>query len=276
MTHRSTAAVTAALLTCLVNGRAQTNPARHPQFEAASVKPNHSGDPRIQFPPPVGGRFTATNIPLNMLLSMAYKVRVNNISGGPSWMSVDRYDIEAKAEGNPAPEEMNRMIRSLLEDRFGVAAHYETRDLPVYALVAAKNGPRLPAPKEGACTATPAGKALPPIAGQPLPTLLPTPCGGIRTLVNRLEGGNVGMAQLANALANVTRRSVLDQTGYNGMFDVQLNWTPDGESGKGGPADDSGPSLFTALQEQLGLRLESQKGPVEVLVVDHAGKATEN
>jgi uncharacterized protein (TIGR03435 family) len=285
----------AALLACVVN--AQTAPADHPQFEVASIKPNTSDNHLVMIRPPVGGRFTATNATLTMLVALAYKVRTNQISGLPSWAGSERYDIVAKSDTNPAQDQLALMVRELLADRFKLITHKETKELPVYALLIAKNGPKLPAAKEGACATYSPDKPLPapPQPGQPFtpPTM---PCGGFLMLGNRLEAGKVGMAQLVNVLANVTGRPVIDKTAYTGTFDVHLEWTPEAGMGRGGafggpgagpapggdpvpaapPADTSGPSIFTAVQEQLGLRLESQKAPVEILVVDHAEKATEN
>jgi uncharacterized protein (TIGR03435 family) len=286
---------------------AQTAPTDHPQFEVASIKPNTSGNGLVMIRPPVGGRFTATNVTLNMLVGLAYKLRPNQISGGPAWAASERYDILAKAEGNPAQDQLASMVRALLEERFQLVAHKETKDMPVYALLIAKNGPKLPAAKDDACTAFSPDKPPPPPPqpGQPFQPP-PTPCGGFLMMGNRLEAGKVGMAQLVNVLANVTGRTVIDKTGYTGTFDVHLEWTPEGGMGRGGPfarpgvgapggagvgiagpgpgpggdpghqADSSGPSIFTAIQEQLGLRLESQKAPVETLVIDRAEKPTEN
>jgi uncharacterized protein (TIGR03435 family) len=289
----------AALFTGVVY--AQTAPSDRPQFEVASIKPNTSGNGLVMIRPPVGGRFTATNATLNMLVGIAYKVRSNQISGGPAWAASERYDILAKADGNPTHDQFAAMLRALLEERFQLVAHKETKDMPVYALLIAKNGPKLPAAKEGACTAFSPDKPAPPPPRPPQPGQPfqppPTPCGGFLMMGNRLEAGKVGMAQLVNVLANVTGRTVIDKTGYTGTFDVHLEWTPEGGMGRGGlgggpvvvgagpggtgpggapEVDSSGPSIFTAIQEQLGLRLESQKGPVETLVIDRAEKPTEN
>src|SRR5438270_11632939 len=140
--------VVAALLAGLAH--AQTD---RPQFEVASIKPNTSGNGLVMIRPPVGGRFTATNATLNMLIGIAYKVRPNQISGGPGWAGSERYDIVAKADGNPTQDQFALMVRALLEERFQLVTHKETKELPIYALLIAKNGPKLPNPKEGSCAA---------------------------------------------------------------------------------------------------------------------------
>jgi uncharacterized protein (TIGR03435 family) len=268
--------------------RAQS-PAARPEFEVASVKPNTSANNMIMIRPPVGGRFTATNVRLKMLIGLAYKLHDYEISGGPAWISSDGYDITAKAaDSNIGIDQLRPMLQALLEDRFQLKAHRETKEVPVYALVVTgKNGPRLPEAKEGGCTAfNPAsGPPPPPKPGQ----FPPTPCGGFFMGPNHLEGGKVGMQQLVDALSSLLGRPVIDKTGFKGTFDVKLDFSPDGTSlvGRGGfgprgeqaeagTADNAPPSLFTAIQDELGLKLESQKGPGEMLVIDHAEKASEN
>jgi uncharacterized protein (TIGR03435 family) len=262
-------------------------PAR-PEFEVASVKPNTSGKNMVMIRPPVGGRFTATNARLKMLIGLAYNVQNFEISGGPAWIDTDGYDIEARAaDSNVGIEQLRPLLQALLEDRFQLTIHRETKDVPVYALLPGKNGPKLPEAKEKGCVAFGPNSPPPPppAPGQPF-ALPPTPCGGFLTAPNRMEGGKVSMAQFVRVLANALGRPVIDKTGFTGTFDVHLEFTPEGTAFAGGlPGaavglpqgfDTSGPSIFTAVQEQLGLRLESQKGPVEVLVIDHAAKASEN
>jgi len=152
--------------------------------------------------------------------------------------------------------------------------------MPVYALMAAKGGPKLPGAKEGGCVAfgpnTP--PPPPPAPGQALPTI----CGGFLRSPNTLQAGKVNMKQLVNVLSDILGRTVIDRTEFTGTFDVKLEYTPEGttsatdgfEPTQG--FDTSGPSIFTALQEQLGLRLESQKAPADILVIDHAEKPSEN
>ena len=257
-------------------------------FEVASVKPNTSGNNMIMIRPPVGGRFTATNARLKMLIGLAYKVQDFDISGGPGWIDSDGYDITAKAaDTNAGIDQLRPMLQALLEDRFKLKVHRETKEMPVFALMAAKNGPKLPVAKEGGCVAFGPGSPPPP---PPVPGKLPpTPCGGFMMGPNRLEGGKISMTQLVGALSNVLGRPVIDKTGFTGTFDAKIEFslegTTFGASGVGplgGPLPDAGnpdtsrPSIFTALQEQLGLKLDAQKAPSEILVIDHAEKASEN
>lgn len=269
----------------------QTNaqsPAPRPEFEVASVKPNTAGNDMIMVRPPVGGRFTATNARLKMLIGIAYNVKNFEISGGPGWIASDGYDIEAKAsDSNISLDQLRPLLQTLLEDRFKLMVHREKREMPVYALTAAKGGPKLPAAKEGGCTVFGPNTPPPPLpAPGQLPPIL---CGGFLRAPNLLQAGKVTMMQLVNVLSDVLDRPVIDKTGFTGTFDVKLEFSPEGTSFGGGfgggglalaggppPGDDAKPSIFTALQEQLGLRLESQKGPGEVLVIDRAEKASEN
>jgi uncharacterized protein (TIGR03435 family) len=269
------------------------SPAARAEFEVASVKPNISGNNMIMIRPPVGGRFTATNARLKMLVGLAYKVQNFEILGGPAWINSDGYDISAKStDTNAGIDQLRPMLQTLLEDRFKLKVHRETREVPVYALMAAKNGPKLPSAKEGGCTAfTPNGPPPPPPAPGQFP---PTPCGGFFMGPGHLEGGKIGMEQLTGALSNILGRPVLDKTGFTGTFDVKLDFSPEGTAmaGRGGfgppggppeadaskkaDADNAPASIFTVVQEQLGLKLESQKGPGSVLVIDSAEKASEN
>lgn len=185
-------------------------------------------------------------------------------------MESERFDVAAKADGNASVERMSQMLQALLADRFQLKAHRETRQLPVYVLLTGKNGTKMPESREGGCFVP--GSDKPPEvvkSGQ-----RPTPCGGFFFERDRLDGGRVYMQQLAGALSNQLRRPVVDKTGLTGTYDVHLRWTPD--ESQPGDTDSSDPSLFTAIEEQLGLKLESQKGPVETLVIDHAEKPSEN
>ncbi len=239
----------------------------------------------VMIRPPVGGRFTATNARLKMLVGIAYDVKGFEISGGPGWINSDGFDITAKAaDSNISLEQLRPLLQALLEDRFQLMVHRDTKEMPIYALTVAKGGPKLPAAKEGGCV--PFGPNIPPPpplgAGQPPPIL----CGGFLRGPNLLQAGKVTMTQLVNVLSDVLGRPVIDKTEFTGTFDVKLEFTPEGTAfgteGFGPPGglppgiDTSGPSLFTVLQDQLGLKLESQKGPGQVLVIDHAEKPSEN
>jgi uncharacterized protein (TIGR03435 family) len=255
-----------------------------PAFEVASVKRNTSSDPATVgggfFP---GGRYIAKDITVRALIREAYRVQGFQIVGGPSWITADKFDILAKAEGDPKPGPGDPlgpppiiflMLRSLLAERFKVAVHNETRDLPIYAIVMAKSdgslGPQLRAPAIDCSTYDFRNAPAPPPGGF---------CGGIRGGPGTMMGKGATMRQLALNLSPRLGRVVLDRTGLSGSFDLDLAWTPVGPadaSANGVPtaSADAGPSIFTALQEQLGLKVESTKGPVDVLVIDHVQHPT--
>ena len=272
--------------------RAQSPPTSSPPtptFEVASIKPNKSGSPgtRIMIPP---GKVTVSGITLKQFIAIAYHVRDFQVSGGPSWINSDRYDIDAKAEDSVVeelrklpPEEgakqMGLMVQSLLADRFQLKVSHTLKDLPVYALVIAKNGPKLHEANPG--DTYPNGiKGLDGVAHP----------GMMRMGRGQLTGQALPMGSLVMLLSQQLGRTILDQTGLKGKYDFELQWTPDQGQGAmlpgppgGGPGADSppppdasGPSIFTAIQEQLGLKLESTKGPVDILVIDHIEKPSEN
>ena len=269
-------------------------PADTPSFEAASVKPNKSGDRRTAMIFQPGGRLNASNVTLQMLISTAYGTPQPlpnfQIVGGPDWIDDDRFDVVAKASGDiqPGPDgPLPLMVRTLLKERFGLVAHTETRDLPVYALVMArsdrKTGSQLKSAAVDCAAIMARGRG-----GQPPPLPAPgerPPCG-IRLTPGDMVGGGISIAQFAFAISRYVNRPVLNRTGLAGNFDFDLQWTPEvmppaGPPGPpGAPAppaiDPNGPSIFTAVQEQLGLKLESTKGPVDVVVIDRAEHPTED
>ena len=243
--------------------------AARPQFEVISVKQNNAppGLLDIHFYP--GGRFTAVNMPLSLLIDMAFGVGTAQEHRVPGWINSDsaRYDITAKAEGDPDRNEMNAMIRNMLEDRFKLQAHREKKESTVYALTVARTGPKLTASKSE-CVDIPPGDLAPRSTGAPA-------CGYFSILPNGLEGLKVNMGALAGVLTNVREigRRVIDKTGITSTFDVHIRWAAAGTDATG---DNSGPSLFTALEEQLGLKLETQKGTDEIFVIDHIERPAEN
>jgi uncharacterized protein (TIGR03435 family) len=217
------------------------------------------------------------------------------VAAGPEWIDATRFDIEAKAPegGQVTPAQVRLMLRSLLEDRFKFRAHTETRQLPVYELTVARGGLKLPEPKEGSCVTSPAAQPgggapapppPPPGAGQSVPPMVP-PCGmafvGISPAGGRIDGGKLTMEEFLNTLQSALGRPVFDKTQFSGTFDAHLEFTPDEALAglpPGGPAprSDLGVSIFTAIEQQLGLKLQSARGPVEVLVIDSAEKPTPN
>jgi len=238
-------------------------------FEVATIKPS---DPTAQgssvgIAP--GGIFRARNVTLKRLMQQVYDVRGYQILGGPAWLGTQGYDIQAKGNGPAVSEEdlakmtnaerdqfqvqMIARVRALLEDRFQLKVHRETKEMPIYSLVAAKGGPKLTARTE------PSGRDGFNVRGG----------SGKDASTLDVTGTRVRMSSLVRFLSEQVERPVVDKTGLTGDYDFKMNFVP-------GLADADGPSVFTALQEQLGLRLESQKGPVEMVVIDGVEKASEN
>jgi len=275
-----TKSMLAAVLTAFTAAQS-TSPAKPPAFEVASVKPNTSGDGRVLMTPQPGGRLNLVNVPLRLMIRYAYRVQDFQVAGGPDWISTARFDVVAKAEGgNPSQEELQLMLRSFLADRFKLVVRPDTREMPTYSLVPAradgKTGAQLRKSDANCGPAT--APSAPPAPGQ-----LPS-CGSMLGFGNLKARGST-MAALASTLSTFAGRIVVDRTGLAGGYDVDLNWTPDqiprpaGDQPvqvNGVTVDPNGPSLFTALQEQLGLKLESTKGPVDVLVVERAEKPAED
>jgi uncharacterized protein (TIGR03435 family) len=251
--------------------------APRPAFQAASVKLNTENPPNRGLRPLPGGRLTARNASLEQLIVVAYSVQRYQLIGGPSWMGTDGFDIEAKGEGEANNAQVWQMLQSLLADRFKLSMHRETKELPVYNLTGAKGAFNPPAPQEGGCV--PMDPTAPPPRGS-------LPCGVPRIgMSGVIDAAKFSTAQLVMTLATVLGRPVIDHTGFTGTFDIHLNFTPDtstqglpgGALGAAPPeSDPTRPNIFDALQEQLGLKLTSSKGPVEVLVIDHVERPTAN
>ncbi len=325
------ALIFAAIALAVIPLLSQTAPIPKPSFEVISIKPSAplgGGAVRIGGGAR-GNRYNVVGANLKMLLQQAYGPLPASgpggqlqIIGGPGWMDSDRYDIQANVDcsgGVISREHLQLMIQSMLEDRFQLKAHMETRELSVYNLVVAKDGPRIkpssdqtppaaatggppqpcgPAPAAPAA-ATPFGPLPPPPApgqrGGPLDPNFVPPRGSVMMMFGQtgmtMQASGVPLANLVNMLQQQVGRPVIDKTGLKGLFDFKLQFSPEGLAGApmpppppagAGPigpppstAADPVPSLFTAIQE-LGLRLESAKGPVSVLVVDSVQKPTEN
>jgi uncharacterized protein (TIGR03435 family) len=191
------------------------------------------------------GKLNYTNVNLKEVIGKAYKVQQYQIAG-PDWIETERFDIVARFPPHSTGDQVPLMLQALLEDRFKLALHRETKELPTYALVVAKNGPKFKT----------------------------TESEGLTINSNRTHWhveAKASMHRLAEILSEEVGRPVLDQTGLSGSYEMTLDWAPDDA-----PANDAtaGPSIFTALQEQLGLRLDSAKGPVEMLVIDRAERTS--
>jgi len=264
--------------------RAQSEPAGTLSFEIASVKANRSGDARAPSMILPGGRFTATNNTVRALILNAYGISASPylLEGGPGWIDSARYDVDAKADANAIPvgtpnrvlwEKTRLMLRKLLADRFKLSIRREAKEMPVYQLVAAKGGAKLQK-SDRDCSAS------------------VTTCHGFSGNPTRLSGSGVDMYDLAQTLSSYSDRPVIDGTGIAGLFEIKLQWNPIAAGSP--PADDvprspaavaregvrpdlaSLPTLQAALEQQLGLKLESRKGPVEICVIEHIERPSEN
>jgi uncharacterized protein (TIGR03435 family) len=239
-------------LTAIVTGIAAQAPIA---FDAVSIKPNRSaetgGTSRA-----TPGRYQGTNVTLMRLIRLAYRP-VQEFEGGPDWINTEHFDVDARADGTPTQEQMLAMLRAMLAERFALQVRQETRERPVYALALARRDgkPLLKRADDAPC---PGG---------------PGTCG-VRLGDGTLNSRSITMARLAGELSFVGRK-VIDRTGLDGAFDVNLQWTPDAPGAAPG-TDSNLPSIFTALQEQLGLKLEPTTGPVDVVVIVRAEKPTAN
>ncbi len=256
------------LLVAVGQANSQTPPIAPRKFEVASIKPSNSTDRRPFFDMThvlSGGQFSASNVTVKRLIQLAYRIKDFQISGGPGWAGSDLFDIAAKPDGPAKPEEFQSMLQSLLAERFALLVRRETREMPVYALVIGKNGPKL---KES-------------VAGS----------GPRMTKIRRglIAAEGTTMAALSGNLSTLLSRTVADKTGLTGQYDLRIEWTPDENqtamlaaegvpetTNDTPPPDAFGPSLVTALQEQLGLSLESQRGAIKLLVLERIQRPTPN
>jgi uncharacterized protein (TIGR03435 family) len=267
-------------------------PDSRPQFEVASIKPATGVGMRAIRATP--GRVNVDNMPLRRLIFVAYKAQDFQITGGPAWINTDLWSIEATAEGSMRGDRFPLMLQTLLEDRFQLKIHRETREGSVYELTVLDTGSKLRPTKEGSCipielkkpTAVP-DPSQPPVCGGRNSTATETGAESLESLGMPLtDQPGVPFQSLTGELSMLLGRTVINKTGLTGRFDFHLEWTPDAAGGSGpaasndlatlAAADAGGTTIFTAVQMQLGLKLKSAKGPVEVLVVDHAEKPTGN
>jgi uncharacterized protein (TIGR03435 family) len=257
--------IAVAVFVVSVSGLFAQSPAPHLTFEVATIKPVASDEKASRYITMQGAhRFVAKDYTLKLLIAAAYDLNPRTISGGPAWIESDHYDILAVTPGDvrPSRDEQMSMLRSLLADRFKLAFHREAQRFSIYELEVAKGGPKL---KES---------AAPP--GDP-PALIST----VYPQRVVLPARNATMGEFASLLQRaVLDRPVVDKTGLSGRYDFDLEWAPD-ETQFGGalpPASADAPSapFFTAIHEQLGLRLEATKGPLEALVVDKVERPPAN
>jgi uncharacterized protein (TIGR03435 family) len=244
-----------------------------PTFDVASIRENTTHDQHTHnsiYNTWSNSRFTATNLPLKMLLQWTFDIPESRIYGAPAWLDSTTYDIEAKSdpsvdeqlasmEPGQARSQKMAMLQALLAQRFQLVTHTETRDLPVFDLVLAKGGPKFKPSDANGTTISQSGGS------------------GIHRI--HVQGSDNTVELLARELAQAAGRIVIDKTGLAGRYDLTLRWTPDDAPPpllNGAPDPNPPPGLFTAIQEQLGLRLEPGKGPVPILVIDHIEHPSEN
>lgn len=266
-------AILAATLLALASaGSAQSDPPKTPEatFDVAVIRPNSTdvmGSSRSHiWSAATDGHIRAQNVSVLALIQYAYALPEMRIDGGPAWMRSKKFDLEAKSDPAideqlsklPSTEARNRkahMLQALLADRFALKVHEETRTLPIFALVVARSGPKFqPSQKNGTTTNT---------------------LGNNGNMTITVQGSDHTLRLLVEQLSRSLGRIVIDKTGLDGRYDLTLKWVSD-DLASAGPNAPSGPSLFTALPEQLGLKLESEKGPVTILVIDRVDLPSEN
>ena len=271
-----------------------SSPSDLPKYDVATIKPtaDSSGMQRFMFTP---DGISITGVPIQMLLTEAFHVEDDHIIGAPGWVKTNRYDVQAKVSAEDAPrldklkfDERRSMIVPLLVERLNLKYHHETREMTGYTLVVAKGGPKMKASEvQPPPDAKPPDAGANPKAGDPAQQR-PQQRRMLRFMGRgHLEAEGSDTPMLARVLSQQLGRTVTDMTGLKGNYDYTLQWTPDDAppptpgAGGGAPREDNGgdavgPSLFTALQEQLGLKLESSKGMADVIVIDHIDLPSEN
>ena len=249
----------AVALTAMAIAFSAAVPAQSPgTFDAASIRVNRSGSGMTRTGTPPGGGYTAQNATLRALIVDAYQVPESRIRGGPSWVGSEYFDINAKSSATQ-PELVAAMLRALLADRFQLVTRIDPLEVDGYRLVIAREGLRLKRNDTADCR---------------------PPCGGTSaSAAGQLTSRKVPLSRFARTLGSIIGWPVVDGTGLHGEFDIDLDWAPEaaqfGGKGRENP-DDSRPSLFTALQEQAGLRLAKTRTSVDVLTIDSAARPSEN
>jgi uncharacterized protein (TIGR03435 family) len=257
--------------------------AQNAAFDVTSIKPNNSASGMVRMMPAANGGMQAENVTLGMLVRMAFQIQDNQIVGGPKWLFEDRFDVMGAGTSPGKDGTPFEKMKSLLADRFKLVTHMDKREQQMYALVLARRDGKLGdkmTPSTADCSPNgPNGRgrgaAAPPAPGQ-------RPVCGFMIGPGRLAVGGQTMASLATTLTRFVGGVVVDKTGLTGTYDVELSYAPDpgisptGRDLPGGApppppaANSDAPSIFSAVQEQLGLKLESTRGPVDVLVIDSA------
>jgi len=265
---------------------------RKASFEASTVAPNKTGTNRVMMRMAPGGVWDASNVTLESMIRLAYRLQEVQLVGGPAWIYSDRFDIQAQSAQGVAPAQFGERMQSLLTDRFNLKLHRETRELPIYALVVRNDRGRGKAltPAAVDCVAFARDRAASARGGAATPSPQrpgERPTCGTMAAPGRLAGGGVTMEQLASSLAQYAGRLVVDRTGMSGSFDYELRFAHEpalrGRGPGGGlpgpepvaPHDAGAVSIFAAVQDQLGLQLDARRAPVDVVVIDSADQPTE-
>jgi uncharacterized protein (TIGR03435 family) len=254
------------------------------KFEVASVKPAARDDLGSEINTRPGGQLIVTNMPLSAMIMYAWEVKRSQVSGITGWIGSQAYDVVAKPDQPRTESEIKSMLKALLADRFGLVIHRETAEQTVYALTVAKpgkTGPGLVEYQQGSCPDFDATKPRAPSEPGKLPTVY---CGNFFRGRSWMKGAAVPLANLVDGLSPVVGGTVIDETGLSGKYNISLEWTPAptasvpplSDAPNAPPPESTGPTIFTALQEQLGLKLQSRKGLVQLLVIDHAEKPDAN
>jgi uncharacterized protein (TIGR03435 family) len=255
----------------MAQARAPQSDMQRPSFEVASIRAHDPNDRKnwgvYQAYP--GGRFTSTNCSPWLLIHYAFQLQPFQISGGPAWIKSKGYDLDAKpAEVHTNFDDIPLMLQGLLEDRFHFKYHWETREEPVYHLVVMKSVKLRASIIKGDCP--------PPLSD---PERLPkdAPCGGLQNSSGYTKGYDLTAGDLAENLSWLLSKPISDRTNLTGRYDVELRWTPESVEMKSDTSSaQESPDIFTAIQEQLGLKLQPAKGPVRVLIIDQIEKPSDN
>lgn len=273
------AGLSLALASLLVSGGQSQAPApaAAAAFEAASIKRNVSGETRLRFETPPG-RLTAVNVPVRFVIRQAYRVSEARIIGGPAWVDSERFDILATASANASVDTRREMLRALLKERFGLSAHAESREMPIYVLRLARTDATLGQHLRRStmdCT----GRGSTVVAGRVQCGIMVSQGPGSGSL----RGGSATIDNFARLLGDFLDRPLNDETGLSGLFDLELQFTAERSSTPGAPvpgglatasSPDEIPSVFTALREQMGLKLDAQRGRADVWVIDAVSQPT--
>jgi uncharacterized protein (TIGR03435 family) len=259
------------LIGAMAQDRTPQSKVQRPSFDVASIRAHDPGDRKLvdNYEPYPGGRFTATNCSPWMLIHYAFQLQPFQISGGPGWIKSEHYDLNAKpAEVRTNFDDIPVMLQGLLEDRFQLKYHWEVREAPVYDLVVVKAGKLRESIVMGDC---------PPPLSHPDGIPKDAPCGGLTNSPGHTNGYNVTASELAGNLSWLLSKPILDKTNLAGKYDVELQWTPESVEMRSdlSPGQDA-PGIFTAIQEQLGLKLQPARGPVRMFIIDHISEPSDN